>query len=110
MKFITKTDVVLKDEECGIELVMRPATNAARFTIYDLGSDDSLASRVRTAEYVFKNCITSLTVNGEPIEPAAMVDADLSDTDTAQVYFTCANLVVSAVLGIDDDKEEEAKK
>jgi len=109
MKFITTTNVKLEDKKLGLVINMLPPTNSARFTLYDLGSDESLASKVTAAEFVYNNCVETIKVKGREVSIEDMIRADLSDEKTAEVYFGGVNLVVSQILGLDVD-EEEVKK
>jgi len=111
MKFLTDAPVTLEDKENKLKVGAIAATNELRYKLLDLGAGDadSMAKRVEMAEFIFVECITSISVKGKDIDPKQMVKADLMDEGSAKVYFSCVNLVVESYLAAGAE-EEEAKK
>jgi len=110
MKFITKKPVELENKEEQIKITVSPATNEKRFTLYEYSTDDSLAGRIKMAEFLFLNCVDKLSIKGQDIDPADMIQADLSDEETANAYFTCVNMVTLCLMGVDEDGKDDVKK
>jgi len=98
MKFLSTESTTLEDKESGIKLVALVVTNRVRFAMFDLVQSETMEGRLDLAEYIFKNCVESLTVGGKSVEPLDMLGADLSDEDTSTVYFSCVDLIINHVL------------
>jgi len=107
MKFLKTTVVKVKDKEHAIEGTLNPVTNAVRYKLLDAGTDESFAGRIAMAEFVFDNCFASLTVKGKAITPSDMKKADITDEDTATIYFSCVNVAVEAVLAAAEIDEKK---
>jgi len=106
MKYLSTKEEELVDKKLKLKVVVIPPTNITRFALYDIGQDESLAGRIKMAEYLMDNCIVSIQVGATAVPPEKMKLVDLTDEASAAVYFACVDLVVNYQMGVGADEKK----
>jgi len=109
IKFLSDKEVAVEDKNTKVKLVLVPPTNAMRFAVYELSQNEALEGRIKLSEYLFDTCIKSVKIGAVEVEPARLKSADISDEETAQVYFACTDLCLRHVMDVDVTEDEEKK-
>lgn len=102
MKLLNDERIAREDGE--IRLTLIPVTTSQQARLIELGALSGVASRIALTHWCLKNCIETLSVNGEDIAPAQLAEhADLSDNDTLLVMLKIGSVVCAAAFPSQDD-------
>jgi len=103
LKFLSQEPEKLTNKDLGIVLTASVPTNKTRFILYDMVQKETMAARLELSEFILLNCIEKLTIKNKEVSTDDMINADLSDSTTADIYFGCVDMVVSHILVTDTD-------
>lgn len=108
MRFLDTTPVELEDKKLKLKVTVFPPTNETRFTLHDLGQDQSPSGFIRLAEYVLDYCVKAVKVGAIDLSPEEVKKLDLLDEESSRVYSRIIELALEYQLSTLD--EEKSKK
>jgi len=97
MRFLRGQSETLTDDE--ITVVIKVISTAQQARLSDLAGDTSISGRISMIGYILNNCIESLAIDGESIDPVTVAtSADISDKDTLEMVMRIGALAVGGIF------------